>query len=112
MSPNLDLVRSIFADWERGDYSRAEWAHTEIELVIADGPSPGTWTGRAGMVEGWSGFLTAWEGHRSHADSYRELGNDRILVLARGTGRAKRSRWSSQRASSSLLRCSMFGMEW
>jgi ketosteroid isomerase-like protein len=90
-SSNLDLVRSIYAAWERGDFSSTEWAHPEIELVIADGPSPGRWTGPGGIAEGWRGFLNAWEDFRVVVDGYRELDQERVLVVTRGTARGKTS---------------------
>jgi ketosteroid isomerase-like protein len=90
-SANLDLVRSIYAAWERGDYSSAEWAHPEIEYAIVDGPSPGTWTGLAGMAEGWRSFLNAWQEWRTKVDEYRDVDDERVLVLLRGGGRGKTS---------------------
>ena len=90
-SVNLELVRSICADWERGDYSRTDWQHPEIEFVFADGPMPGTWTGAAGITDAWGEFLSAWENWRVTIEEYRELDEERVLTFFRPTGRGKAS---------------------
>src|SRR5262245_48221362 len=90
-SANLDLVRSIFTPLEQGDFTSAEWADPEIEYVFADGPSPGTYTGLAGLADAMRESLSAWEGFRIHVDEYRELDDERVLVFLRSRGRGKRS---------------------
>ena len=86
MSANLDLVRSIHADWERGDFSRAEWADPEIEFVVAEGPDAGRHTGVAAMAKAYGDFLSAFEGYRYMADKYRQLDDGRVLVSGRMAG--------------------------
>jgi hypothetical protein len=41
-SANVELARLVLSAWGRGDFSSSEWAHSEIEFVRADGPSPGS----------------------------------------------------------------------
>jgi ketosteroid isomerase-like protein len=92
MSENLDLVRSIYAHWERGDYySSVEWAHPEIEFVVVDGPSPGGLTGVSAVEHNWRVFQETWEDYRVTADDYRELTADRVFVLVAFSGRGKAS---------------------
>jgi ketosteroid isomerase-like protein len=91
-SANVELVRSIHAAWEVGDFSSAEWAHPEIEYVIPDGPSPGMSMGLARMAERFREWASAWEDFRVQAEAYCELDDERVLVFTHRTGRGKTSR--------------------
>jgi ketosteroid isomerase-like protein len=91
VSANLDLVRSIYADWERGDYSSTQWAHPQIELVIADLPDQHAAKGVAAATKAWGEFLDAWEGHRVEAEEYRELDAERVFLLGRFAAQGKTS---------------------
>jgi ketosteroid isomerase-like protein len=81
VSDNLDLVRSIYADWERQDYRSADWAHPEIEYVNADGPDRGRRVGLEEMAEGWRRLLNSWLEFHTRAEEYVELDDARVLVL-------------------------------
>ena len=91
MSPNLDLVRSIYAAWGLGDFGSAAWADPQIEFVFADGPSPGRWTGVSAMREGFRDFLSAWQSYGVESAEYRELDPERVLALVSFSGSGKAS---------------------
>jgi ketosteroid isomerase-like protein len=92
MSENLDLVRSIYTAWERGDWGHtAEWGHPEMEWVTVDGLSPGGVTGLKAMAEAWRDWLADWDGFRAEAEEYRELDGGRVLVVHHFGGRGKTS---------------------
>ena len=90
-SANVDLVRSIYADWERGDFHSVAWADPQIEYVIVGGPVSGAWAGLDGMAVGWRGWLDAWTDYRTEVDEYRQLDDERALVLTHDSGRGKAS---------------------
>jgi ketosteroid isomerase-like protein len=90
-SDQLELVRSIFARWERGDFSSSEWADPGIEWVVADGIEPDHSTGLDGMAQGWRGFVSLWDDYSIEAQEFRELDAERVLVRYRRSGRGKTS---------------------
>jgi SnoaL-like domain len=92
MSANLDLVRTIYADWKRGDWTSVTWAHPEIEYVMVDEPGSQTHRGLAAMAAAWRSFLSAWEDYRIEPVEFRQLDGGRVLVLVTAHGRGKASR--------------------
>jgi ketosteroid isomerase-like protein len=88
---NVEIVRSIYEPWERGDFRSIEWANPDIEYVFADGPTPGSWTGVSAMSKAWLEFLGSWAEYRVEANEYRELDEERVLVLDHRIGRGKTS---------------------
>jgi ketosteroid isomerase-like protein len=91
VSANLDLVRSIYADWERGDFSRVDWADPEIEFSVIGGPTPGGGKGLASMARAMTDYTSPWDGYRVEAEEFRALDSERVLVLVRQHGRGRAS---------------------
>jgi ketosteroid isomerase-like protein len=88
---SLELVRSIYAAWERGDHRSAEWAHAQAEFVVVGLPEPSSRMGLAAAAPAVEGFLSFWDNYRVEAEEYRELDDERVLVLGRVSGRGKSS---------------------
>ena len=89
-SANLDLVRSIYAARERGDWrSEVEWLHPDIEVVSVGGPDPRELSGLTALADAWREFLGAWESFRVDLQEIRMLDEERVLALYRRTGRGR-----------------------
>jgi ketosteroid isomerase-like protein len=91
VSANLDLVRSIYAGWARGDFSSAAWADPDIEFGYADGPEPGRWRGVEAMSARYTEWLRGWNDFRAHPERYLVVDERRILVFVHNTARGRTS---------------------
>ncbi len=90
-SANLELVRSIYAAWERGDFLWVDWADPDIHYANAGGFLPGEWSGIGGMTEGFREFISAFDDWGVVADDFLDLSGERVLVSFHQTGRGKAS---------------------
>ena len=59
--------------------------------MVDAGPASGSWKGLAAMAEVWRAFLSTWEEYRTEVEEYRELDDERVLVLLHVIGRGKAS---------------------
>jgi ketosteroid isomerase-like protein len=110
MPANPDLVRSIYAAWERGDWTSVEWADPQIEYVMVDEPGAQVQTGVPAMAEAWRAFLGAWEAYRLEAEEFRALDDDAVLVVVRAFGRGKTSGVELSEATSGTRGATVFNV--
>jgi ketosteroid isomerase-like protein len=87
VSEALELVRSIFEAWGRGDFSSVAWADPAIVLVIVGGPVPGHWQGLAAIGQVARAFLSPWEDLRIDADRYQLLSGEHVIGMTHTTVR-------------------------
>jgi hypothetical protein len=73
---NLNLVRSIYAHWERV----TTWADAEIEMARPDRLEGGVPTELASTAERWRWWLEAWDDYRAQAQAYWVLDDERALA--------------------------------
>ncbi len=92
---NVEIVRRLYADWERGDLLRtADFFDAEIEHSRIGSELPGingNWRGIEGLQVAMASYLDALADLRIEAERIIDLGEDRVLVLSRQTARGKTS---------------------
>ncbi len=86
---NVEIVRTLFARWNEGDYSDTDWAAPDIAFVMKT-PGGGTSQGVEAMSESWRNFLRAWEEFQGVPQEVIEAGNQ-VLVLNEFGGRGSAS---------------------
>ena len=99
MSENLDLVRSIYADRERGDFSSADWADAEIEFAFVDGPEPGHWKGLQEMSARYGEWLNGRKDFRAEPEELIVVDSTRILALVHNSGLGRTSGFDMEQRS-------------
>ena len=96
-SANLELAHSIYGDWERGEFSRTDWASPELEF--GEGKVIRVllyWHARQGLVdlglEGWAPDLREWSSGARRQQlpdgAHEQIGGPSCLAPTRRPGSA------------------------
>jgi ketosteroid isomerase-like protein len=92
LSENLDLLRSIFAAWERGEFaSGIEPLAADIHYSAAQPEGQATASGRAEMSRFLRDFLASWGRYWIELHDLQELAPGRFLASATQYGRGRDS---------------------
>jgi ketosteroid isomerase-like protein len=87
---NVELVRRVYTDWARGDFSDSGVFHPDVEFEMVDWPEGSSARGLAEMQRAWRAALSAWEKLRAEPSDFID-GGDRVVALTRVWARGKGS---------------------
>ena len=87
---NVELVRGVYEGWSRGDFSRIDAFHPDIDFEMVDWPHQTRVRGIEDMWRTWLGTLRAWENFRAIPTEYADCGSN-VLVINRIQGSGKES---------------------
>jgi uncharacterized protein len=93
-SPNIELVKSAFDVWNRGEIAAfTDYMAEDVAWLEVSGRPEGPVTERVGrdrLREGLESLFDAWESYRLEVERMDEVG-DRVVVVMREVGRGRAS---------------------
>jgi ketosteroid isomerase-like protein len=87
---NVEIVRSVYEGWSRGDFSRIEAYHPDIDFEMVDWPHHTRARGIEEMARTWRATLSAWDDFRAVPTEYVDCGRH-VLVINQIQGSGKES---------------------
>jgi ketosteroid isomerase-like protein len=89
---NVEIVRRIFEEWERGNFSKADYLDPDVRFRWVNPilVSRGETRGLAELAEGVKEFLKAWEGLTARAEQIIDAG-ETVVAIEEWRGRGKAS---------------------
>jgi ketosteroid isomerase-like protein len=91
---NLDIVRTIYAEWRRGNMKAGVDRFDPgiaFESFLPDAPERVVARGPAEVEAFLRGFLSHWRDYRIFGDDYSEAGPTRVFVSGRQSGVGRES---------------------
>ena len=91
---NVEIVRRLYASWERGDLRTADFFDAEVQHSRIGSELPGLdgdWQGFERFSVAMADYIDALADLHIEAERVIDLGGDRVLVLARQTACGKTS---------------------
>jgi ketosteroid isomerase-like protein len=101
---DLEVIRELYAHWERGDFTYWEAFADDYVMVLAvDEIEPGEYTGIAEVSAAWRTWLQAWDGFSIEAEEVVAGSHGRYVVMQLFRGKGKASGLESEERSAAVV---------